>query len=353
MAGLEATTINPRVIFYSATEPDDKTEGKLWYNTTNATLYVSNGTSYIQIGVDSNFINDQQIQQNFNILINSVAATSTLNDYDDMYLDIFTDADGVEDTIDTVNTNADYDAENDNYFNGTETPTSPIASETITNPTTAEGGQTAEKLGWVVTPVRDLELKSITKSSSCTAVNVVVRKVSDSSIIATSANFSGQTATFSDEVLLRGVAYNVFAWGGGASFAPSYNAGTSSFPFVNADISIEASGNPEDWNRNFTTMTTEGGDIHIETRKVQTNAQTITADPLGHQLYCHNILAGTGNITYDISFDDGSTWITDQALNTKNASVHTGTEMIIRIQLNGNGEGNTSKIEDYGVMLFY
>lgn len=85
---------------------------------------------------------------------------------------------------------------------------------------------------------------------------------------------------------------------------------------------------------------------------VQTNAQSITADPTAHQLYCHNSLEGSGSITYDISFDGGSTWITDQEINTKNTSVHDGSSMIIKINLNGVGAGNTSEIKDYAIMLY-
>lgn len=62
------TLLNPRVIFTQATEPNDKEEGKLWYDTTTKTLYVSDGTEYIPL--ESDFVKLGEI-------INTATTTET------------------------------------------------------------------------------------------------------------------------------------------------------------------------------------------------------------------------------------------------------------------------------------
>jgi len=106
---IETTVINPRVIFVSALQPQDVTEGKLWYDTTTSKLLVSDGSKYISMETDLTQ-EDKLIQENaLNILVNSASATSTLNDWDNMILDRFTDADGQLNTVDTTNTTATFD----------------------------------------------------------------------------------------------------------------------------------------------------------------------------------------------------------------------------------------------------
>jgi len=78
---IETTTLNPQVIFVSATTPSDTTEGKMWYNTSDNSLYVSNGTNYITMSTDLTSI-QTLIQENaLNILVNSAGASTTLNDW--------------------------------------------------------------------------------------------------------------------------------------------------------------------------------------------------------------------------------------------------------------------------------
>jgi len=48
---METTTLNPQYIYVQATTPSDKTQGKLWYNTTTGNLYTSDGTNYNITGV--------------------------------------------------------------------------------------------------------------------------------------------------------------------------------------------------------------------------------------------------------------------------------------------------------------
>lgn len=52
MAIISEAPINPRYVYTQATEPLDKTEGKLWFNTTTNALYTSDGIDYNVIGAE-------------------------------------------------------------------------------------------------------------------------------------------------------------------------------------------------------------------------------------------------------------------------------------------------------------
>jgi len=87
---------------------------------------------------------------------------------------------------------------------------------------------------------------------------------------------------------------------------------------------------------------------------LQTNAQTITAGATHVQIYSNNTTAGTGTIDAEISLDGGLTWTTGIIFNTKTAITSTdGTSLIMKVNLNGVGSGNTSSLKNYAIMLFY
>jgi len=86
---------------------------------------------------------------------------------------------------------------------------------------------------------------------------------------------------------------------------------------------------------------------------IKTNAQPIAAG-FGHfQIVAfRQATVGTGNVTCDISFDGGTNWQTDVAVNTNLAITNSGTSMIVKINLNGTGTGNTSECKGWGVQLW-
>lgn len=255
-----------------------------------------------------------------NVLINSASA-SALNDYDEMFLDRFSDSDGYDGTIDTGNTTAEF--KTDKYSNnvsvvgGTEATEYSTTSNYPTYVTLYDFTGINQKVSKVVN-----EIKCPTGGTAYCDVVFYYDDVTDSTV-----NNSAQTDTYVEKTY------------------------TNPFPdkiVTHIEINLCDSGSP--------TAYTQNNVWHkfLPSNKIiQTNAQTIDADPIAHQIYCHNTLAGSGSITYDISFDGGSTWVTDQAVNTKNISVHAGSSMIVKLNLNGTGAGNTAEAEDYAVMLDY
>ncbi len=295
----------------------------------------------------------KRIQENaINILINSASA-SALNDYEDMFLDIFNDTNGYDGSVDTINTDAIF------YGNGNATTNTSLG---IPNQTT---GAVTTKCGMkFVTTASDKYINKFTKISTTTATTGYLLNASKS--VLASASFVGDVCTFNYPIALANATnYYLAVDSGGASYTRSYrlnSSGGHSYPTTKTWMNWIAgldSGNDE---------ATYFADVisvelydnssavysNIDADKiVQTNAQSITANPIGHQVFCHNTLAGTATITYDISFDGGTTWETDQALNTKNVDVHDGDSMILKLNLNGTGASNKVTSKDYAVMLDY
>ena len=303
--------------------------------------------------IDYSFLVNAQLETALQVLINSIAASSTLNTWDDVYVDIFTDADGADNTIDTGNTTAVLAASA--YTNSGES-----APQTDAHGVGASNSEAHTKKSWYqITPSANIKLKTITKAAADTATKAYLYSDSADTPNAelASAAIAGNNATF-DYNLSSGVKYWVGVDKEGASRTMKYQGSMSgSFPIVETNFSwTRCMYGDQDWYSSHGLLSIEttsatGGDG--SNKLIQSNMITIDADPLGHQVYCHNSTSGTGNINYNISFDNGVTWETAQPLNQKNEDVHVGTQMILKLNLNGVGAGNIASADDYGVLLYY
>lgn len=102
---------------------------------------------------------------------------------------------------------------------------------------------------------------------------------------------------------------------------------------------------------NINSIVTEA--FTVADKIVQSNAIVIPAAITHHQVYCKNTLAGSGAITYDFSADGGSTWDTNQVLNSKNTFAATpGVSCKIKLNLSGTGAGNNANAENYGIIVW-
>ncbi len=322
---ISETVLNPRYAYVQDTEPSDKTEGKKWYNTTTKDWYTADGSSYVMDSVDLSGINKQQLEQDLNILINSASA-SALNDYEDMFLDIFSDSDGYDGTIDTANTDAVFDT--DKYKNGAD-------GEGVFQTNASQA--TSTSINPSFTKVKTLTVNSlVTKGMNEIRINQTGYQVT------CKYKFIYADATPDAEVS-NGHNTDSYAWKTYTNPNPAVEVATIEVWLAKQNGAATAYEQSDTLYKTFT----------ITDSIVQTNAQSIDADPQGHQVFCHSSVAGTGSVTYDISFDGGTTWVTDQAVNTKNTSVHAGSSMKVKLNLNGVGAGNTAEASDYAVMLDY
>ena len=348
---MEITQISPVYVYTQSITPNDVTEGKIWVDTTtNPPLTkISDGTTYNALSTDLSSLLTRQFEQGLGILKLEADGTLTTQDYTTMFLDLFSDVTGYDNTIDTGNTTAFFDT--DKYINLGGTPT----DESI-NQATTDQSQTA-KSGMAITADVDSLLNSITKVAGCDATICYIHARVGGALLG-QANFSGDIATFLPPIKLTATEiYEAIVDKAGNSYSSRYLGGQShpedtgnltwEGAILTLNSSIETGYNRTIYNANVS----PSENINLI---VQTNAITITTAQTSHQVFTENTLAGTGAISYDISFDNGSTWDTDQALNTKNArACTTGTQMIIKLNLNGTGASNTSEASNYAVMLWY
>ena len=341
---IQTTVIPAKYVFVQSTTPTDTTEGKLWYNTTNNTLYTSDGSSYSAMETDVTEIQKILQENAIQILINSAGATTTLNDWDDMYIDRFTDADGQLNTVDTGNTTATFIT--DRYKNaGSDVVDAHGFTIDDTNSTSA-------KMGERFTVVNSCTITKVVKTANATGMTKCYIYASHNPLadLLGEATADGNDFVFNVDVSATDVIYIVFD-DAGASDVYSKQIGAS-YPYNMTNLNMTSTCD------NTTTATDRVRTLESVTSNIpankllQTDMATITANPTGHQLFCKNTLGGAGAITYDVSFDNGSTWVTGQALNTKNTDVHAGTQMIIKVNLTGAG-ANTVEVNNYAIMLFY
>jgi len=324
MTAITSQPLNPQYVYVQTSTPSDLTEGKLWYNTTAKALYSSDGSSYSVMETDTSPLQNQLLEMDLNILINSVASSSTLNDWETMFVDIFSDADGTSNTIDTGNTTAIFDT---NKYINTEI---------------------------VLDANEDTELTTQSDTfilqKTFSAINTYIKHGKNE----IKTNYNGVTCyckyifTYDDESTAE-----VIMTENGTSYVEKEYLNPNLDKIV-TEINVYHRLKTGEVSRMVYLKLDKIYECVIDDLIIQTNAITCTTAQTSHQVYCHNATAGTGAITYDISFDNGSTWDTAQALNTKNTrSSTTGTQMILKLNLNGVSIGNTSQADDYGVMLFY
>lgn len=353
---LEVSTIPVKYVFVSDTTPSDVTEGKIWIdtNTTPPITKVSDGTTYNALSTDLSVLEDQMIRQSIGILKLEANATLTTQDYTNIFLDVFSDANAYDNTVDTETTTATFQT---NKYQNTIGASAETTAHGI-----AYASQDVDSgtHGLLITVNNACAITSVTKYTQCTGTRCTISNYATPSTLMGTATFSGDVATFTTPVALTvGQTYDIAVDNSGASYTRALS-GASAYPYNDTNINItdnvyNAITTPShagDYAVSITSIATE--DSSPANKIIQTNAITVTTAQTHHQVYCDNATAGTGTVTYDISFDNGSTWDTAQALNTKNTRAGTtGTQMIIKLNTNGIGSGNTSNVSNYGVMLWY
>jgi len=105
---METTTLNPQYIYVQATTPSDKTQGK--YGITQRQMLSIQVTelNYNIMKTDVSKIYQLIGQNGLNILDNTAQATLTAGTNANFIRDIYTDATGYLNTIDTGNTTATF-----------------------------------------------------------------------------------------------------------------------------------------------------------------------------------------------------------------------------------------------------
>ena len=339
----------PHYVYQQDAQPIGAALGSLWVDTNASpiTTYVFNGSSWVSLATNVDWVGDAVAQLALQILINSVAAGSTLNDYNEIFVDEFTDADGTSDTIDVGNTTATFNTNlyENHALGGAEhdSVTAAKDADTASPHTINLVSLAAGFVGYirctltnntenVTAEIIQNSVTLATKVAECNAgggTNITFSLSDYSALIdpaVDSGNFQIKLTTTADTIE--------------TDAAVSY-AGTD-FEYTNQIIPSDVGISPIRYY-----------DVTSADDFAQTNALTIGAGTTHHQVFSNNDLSFGATITYDISLDGGSTWDTDQALNTKNAfGATTGTSMILKLNLNKGAGIGIATADDYAVILW-
>lgn len=336
----------PQAVYKQTTAPTGISAGALWWDTDDLLLYYYTGSAWVQISSASDATGwESPVSQIIlEILRLSAEGTLTAPDYDSMFVDYFSDADGQDDTIDTGNTTTDFFG--DNYTN----------SGSVTDAhgqTLGSGSSVTNYYGMKITTKKEIVGFKVTKNTNCDATHCYLKNSGGTLI--TSVAFSGDVAIFSD-TLANATTYRLECGKGGASYTRRY-LGSSSYPYNDTNL---------DWVSGSNNGSDDSGDVYcIENiislddlgaaELIQTNAQALSFAPAYILVHSKDITHnGTSGATFDVSFDGGSTWDSEgNALDTKIAVTDGSSKnMIIQINLTGTGAGNYSTIKDYAVVLW-
>ena len=279
----------------------------------------------------------KDFEQDINILYNSIASSSTQKDYSSVYLDIISDADGYNNTInDGTSTATDNTTNRSNNVAGTpETQNSAFSVGGTSSTRTITG--TCSTTGF---------FNRVYINANTGTHQVTIKK--NGVQIATKEAYGGAsyfdfTASDYSDFLISGDTWIILLTGDSTYQTASGKSYTgTNFSYTSQTICGNASAVD---NFGFTPLTASNLYVNI-------NAITIDETPEYFSLFCHNDLVGTGNITYDISFNNGTTTQTGNALTDKILLNHESTgQCLITIHLNGTGS-NSATIYDYGLMIY-
>ena len=276
--------------------------------------------------------------------------------------DIFTSAEGVNSTIDTANTTAIYDADNDFYTN--YNPGSPGTDCTVTR---ATAWFTKNPIIIIPTGVRILtetstpyRLKTVTKSSVCTATSCSL--YTDAHVLISTVSFVGDVATFNTttENLDGSTAYRIECHSGANQYLTRKTT-TTTFPYISVPAGLSETAGSQNgvddtsyhWSFENIVVTKEIVDASTSDRLVQTNTLSASSDTTDYQLASTITTAGSATVQFKISFDDGLTWSDAKELDTKYSNSTPGTSIKIQILLNGTGSGNTATSADYTLTAWH
>jgi len=348
---MELTTINPRVIFISEIEPEDKTKGKLWYNTLSNTLYVSDGTNYNLLETDITQLNYLLNEQALYILELQAEATISGGQSAYMIRDVYSDASGFLDTINTTLTDAFFDTNKYKYVQ------SKLTAVTENKTATSQTGSGAGPFTCNITAKADLIINQVKIDCSTTNADVFYCNiVQNGDILATksaASNASGITFNFSTTDYLRPILntqnFSV-VWGreSGSSSVTYYLDGQSidgNLLYMNNArmIGEDGSGTMGIYATGITTNTL---------RQVITEAQTIKEGITRFVIHTFDEQkTGDGNITYDVSFDNGENY-QNVISDVETIITHTGTQLLIKENFNSPSKTGAVSSRGYAILFW-
>jgi hypothetical protein len=255
--------------------------------------------------------------------------------------DTYTDSDGYLGTIDTGSTTANF---NNPAYSTTETITRAHGQSLGINQ-----GRTDKQGIYITVGGSDLILHSITKNTNDDATKGYLTNSSD--VVIASGNFVNNVCVFSTpQTLSASTTYGIAVDNAGVDWTSRRTDAISPYPIASTGFNWVGQINGD--NRFIYSVDS----IQIVTGNsdgiVQTNAQTIESGFTHFMIVSNEETTGTGSVTYDISFDNGSNYQTGLESFQQYEIEDTGTDLILKQNLNAGASNGTASAYNWGVLLW-
>lgn len=257
--------------------------------------------------------------------------------------DIFTDADGKNNTINTGNTDAVFNT--DHYI----AKTTSAGSDNYTN---APSNTTVQTITTNCTAISEGIISSIRCYNSITGSNVTAT-ISQGGTVASKVQAVSSGAVFtisfssSDySALLQPGAFTITLHSSAGSTLSQGNSGSFSGTYFSFSAQNVPADSPSSGIASFTYTQTSFADSVVETNQLTNGGSNIKSVFLTVQ----DEDDGTDKLTYDVSSDNGSTYTTGLSPNQLNSITSTqGNQLIIKLNIQGQIE---SKLYGYAYKTF-
>lgn len=344
---VEMTASPVFVLHFAGTPTGTAATGTYGYDDTNKLPYIYDGTSWNALPT-STAINTRLLgQMSIEILRLEANASVVGTGYTDEVVDVYSDSNGYNNTLNLTNTTGLFSTNLYNNSNGTGSGTTDSSNNTQNS---TEGGITQKGGFKIANHSGTRKMTKITKHASCTATTGYLL-ASDHSTVLASAAFSGNDCTI-DYTLTASTTYYIAADSGGGAYTRTYISSAPSYPQNGTNIDYTTGfwngGDSSGDAINIVSVTTNA--LANADRIVETNAQSLAITPTAFQItgYAETV-TGTGTITYDVSFDGGSHYLTAKVSGTRYAIVNTGTSMILRQNLNAGASAGSASAKGYSI----
>ena len=262
-----------------------------------------------------------------NVLELQAATAITPGVYQGLHMDVFSDADGFLDTIDTAETTAIYNITDETYVNGAAAEFLSVQDDAANVVSYGEGTyylkKTFDNLNYKVSKgTNELDCSPSCPSGNCKYI-FYYDDESNESVINSTTSDSYVPKTYTNPEPTKTVT-KIEVW---------LAEGGSSGAFYEHLDKVYAL--PD-----------------IENRIVQTDPITITTGVTNFQVVAHRqSTTGTGTVTADVSFNNGTNYQT-VPVNTNSTVENSGTEMIVKLNLNAGASAGTAEAKGWGIQLW-
>ncbi len=291
-----------------------------------------------------------QAKQAIKILLLEADGTVSSQDYDDVFADVFEDANGYNNTINTGGSTAVFKTATKEYRNEALGAGDDDASGTIDGETDIpDADWWGEK---ITVGAADIRINTVTKYHTTGANATECKIVTATGTLVESVSFSTDTATFSTNILTAATSYFVLIKGTPTWYlgikAASYPYNRTNLNFVANGRQTNGAGTPGEGTTNCQgVISINSSTTGYASKLIQTAALTTTASNISHIMVVAE--GDTANIDVDVSADNGAHYQTAQALNTKIAIADVGTQPMVKINVKGTAQKNC---QGYAVVLW-